>query len=339
MLQAELTILNAIKVQTLNWGRIRPYMMGQNTMTQQKLNALLKECQPLYLRGATADYIPILQNVDPSLLGACLTTDTELCLTAGAFDYPFSIQSIVKVIIFASCLMENDLDAISRKVSVEPTSDRFNSIKSLELNNGNRPLNPMINAGAIACLSLVKGDRAQEKVEKIRSLISRMAGREDIRVNMDIFQSEKQTGYRNRALAYYMQSTGILSPDQDVEMLLDAYFQACSISVTCVDLARIALVLAENGISRQDGAEILPKQIARILKATMMICGMYNESGHVAVHIGLPTKSGVGGGILSVVPEKMGIGIFGPALDGAGNSVAGLALLEKISRYLDVSIF
>ena len=312
---------------------IEPY-----AMSKQELETMLSSCRSLCKTGKTASYIPILQQADPLKLGVALALkDGQLC-TAGDYGDYFSIQSIIKVLIFACCLLDNDIDTVTKKVSVEPTSDSFNSIKNLELKNNNKPLNPMINAGAIACLSLVCGTTSKDKVSRILDLIRPMAGRDDIRVDTDIYRSEKLTGYRNRALAYYMQSTGILESEQDVEELLDAYFQACSISVSCIDLAHIGLVLAANGTDINN-IEIIPKQIARVLKATMMMCGMYNESGRVAVRIGLPTKSGVGGGIMSLIPNQMGIGIFGPALDDAGSSAAGLALLEQISRRLDASIF
>ena len=312
---------------------VQPY-----SMNKQELEAMLPSCRLLCKTGATASYIPILQQADPLKLGVALALKDGRICTAGDYGDFFSIQSIIKVLIFACCLLDNDIETVTKKVSVEPTSDSFNSIKNLELKNNNKPLNPMINAGAIACMSLVYGTSSKDKVSRILDLIRPMAGRDDIRVDTDIYRSEKLTGYRNRALAYYMQSTGILASEQDVEELLDAYFQACSISVNCVDLARIGFVLACNGTDINN-SEILPKQIARVLKATMMMCGMYNESGRVAVRIGLPTKSGVGGGIMSLIPNQMGIGIFGPALNDAGSSVAGLALLEQISRRLDASIF
>lgn len=303
------------------------------------LQRLVDQCRPLSSHGATASYIPALQKADPEALGVCIALNDGNVLKSGDTENYFTIQSIVKIIIFAQCLLDKGVENVSKRVSVEATNDGFNDITSLETKNKNRPLNPMINAGAISCMSLVNGHNSQEKTQHILSLVCRMAGRDEIAVNWEVFQSEKATGSRNRALAYYMQSTGVLSQDEPVEEILDAYFQACSIEVTCTDLARMALVLANNGTDPITGEEILPKQIAQVIKATMCICGMYNESGRVAVRIGLPTKSGVGGGILSLIPGAAGIGIYGPALNAAGNSVAGLALLEMLSDYMDASIF
>jgi glutaminase A len=289
--------------------------------------------------GATASYIPALKNADPSKLGVCLVGNNGEFLTAGDAETPFSIQSIVKIIIFACCLLDSGKERVAEKVSVEPTNDGFNAIINLETKNANKPLNPMINAGAIACLTLVSGETFQEKSDRILQFARRISDNPTMGIDEEIYLSEKRTGSRNRALSYYMQSTGILDAEVNVEDLLDSYFRACSITVTCVDLARMAQVFANNGQDARTGEVLFPKALARAIKATMVMCGMYNESGGVAVRIGLPTKSGVGGGILSLIPEVAGIGIYGPALNEAGSSIAGLALLERISTAMDASIF
>ena len=307
--------------------------------TSRELEELVAACRPLTWQGSPASYIPALRMADPAALGVCLTGCDGQVLTAGDARIPFSIQSIAKLLVFACCVLDSGREQVSRKVSIEPTSDGFNAIANLETKNGNKPLNPMINAGAIACLALVRGETSLEKSGRIMDFARLLADRPAMRLDEEVYLSEKQTGSRNRALSYYMQSTGILGPDINVEDLLDAYFRICSISVTCVDLARIALVFANNGRDPATGKELFPKELARTIKATMVMCGMYNESGRVAVRIGLPTKSGVGGGILSLVPDRAGIGIYGPALNDAGSSVAGLALLERLSDMMDASIF
>lgn len=313
--------------------------MRSKLLEQAELAAMLEECRPYAKNGKNASYIPLLKNTDPNQLGVCLAYTNGTIAGSGDYNKLFTIQSIVKIIFFTCCLMDQDIEVVSRKISVEPTSDGFNDITSLETKNSNKPLNPMINAGAIACVSLLAGETSTEKSTNILELVRRLAKNPSIMVDEDIYLCEKQTGARNRSIAYYMQSTGILNEATDIEELLDAYFRACSINVTCTDLARIALVYANNGIDPEDGTILIPKKIARVIKATMVMCGMYNESGRVAVRVGLPTKSGVGGGILSIVPDKLGIGIFGPALNEAGSSIAGLALLEKLSNRLDASIF
>lgn len=313
--------------------------MNTQHIDTAELERMLEECKSLTSQGKPADYIPALAQVDPDQLGACMVTKYGSVVTAGDADVKFSIQSIVKVMIFTRCLLDNDTEKVLEKVSVEPTSDGFNSIKELEMKNNNKPLNPMINAGAIVCMSLVKGKSNRTKRERVLQLIRKLANNPEIDSDDEIYQSEKKTGSRNRALTYYMQSTGIIDQDQDVEKLLNAYFYACSINVTCQDIARIALVYAMDGVDPSTGEQIIPKDIARIVKATVVMCGMYNESGMVASTVGLPTKSGVGGGLLSIIPGEMGIGIYGPALNPQGSSIAGLRLLQNISKRLDASVF
>lgn len=314
-------------------------MQNQIPVNQELLNRIVAECIPYTTQGAPASYIPLLQQADPAKLGICLAERSGKLWTAGDAQMPFTIQSIVKILTFTCSLLDSGLELVSQKVSVEPTDDGFNSIGNLETKNNNRPLNPMINAGAIACLTLVKGMDPLHKSDRILELTRAVAANPEISVDEAVYRSERQTGSRNRALAYYMKSTGVIDDDIDIEELLDAYFRICSIRVTSVDLAKIALVYACNGTRPADGARLFPKKVARTIKATMVMCGMYDESGRVAVRIGLPTKSGVGGGILSLIPDQMGIGIYGPALNEKGSSVAGLMLLERLSRELDASIF
>lgn len=305
-------------------------------MIQALLEEIIADCRPLAAEGEPASYIPALKEVDPSLLGICVVDNGGNVYRVGDTGVRFSIQSISKVLVFTCALSHSGIGKVLQKVSIEPTSDSFNSIISLETKNFSKPLNPMINAGAIACLTLTNGDTAEEKAGSILELARRVSGNEAVDIDEDIYRSEKATGSRNRALAYYMKSTGII--DGDVEELLDAYFRICSIRMDCVDLAKTALLYANNG-TVLGGGQVFRPGIARVVKATMTMCGMYDESGRVAVTVGLPTKSGVGGGILSVVPEQMGIGIYGPALGAKGSSIAGLGALELLSNRLELSIF
>lgn len=233
--------------------------------------------------------------------------------------------------------MQNNISDIQKKVSLEPTADAFNSIVNLETKNRNKPLNPMINSGAIACLSTLKAANSYERYLAVLDLARQASGNPNLGIDEDVYASEKKHGARNRALAYYMLSTGVI--EDDVEELLDAYFRACSILMDCRDLARTALLFAGGGADPLSGKPVISKDIARYVKATLMMCGMYDESGLVAVKVGLPSKSGVGGGILSIVPNRMGIGVYGPALNERGSSAAGLAALETFSKRLDLSLF
>lgn len=303
------------------------------------LAELVRQSRRHTKEGTTADYIPLLKEADPSKLGICAIDTAGHKWKAGDTDIVFSMQSIVKILTLTCSLLDSGREMVAKKVSVEPSGESFNSITSLETKNNSKPLNPMINAGSIASLTLVAGDTLKQKSERVLEFTRKLAGNPGITVDSAIYKSEKQTGERNRALAYYMKSTGAIDADIRVEQLLNAYFRTCSISVTCEDLARIALVYAENGRDPLSGEIYFPPHIARFIKATMVMCGMYDESGRVAVQIGLPTKSGVGGGILSIVPGSLGIGIYGPALNDKGSSAAGLVLLEKLSGHLDASIF
>ena len=209
----------------------------------------------------------------------------------------------------------------------------------LEIKNRHRPLNPFINAGAIACISMLKENTYQEKFDRIINFIKLLSLNENIDYDEEVYESERKTGSRNRALAYYMQSTGIIDKDVDIEKLLEVYFKICSIKVNCIDLSNIALIYANNGVNPFTKERYFSKEVSKIVVATMALCGMYDESGEIAVTVGIPSKSGVSGGILSVLPSKMGIGIYGPALNDKGTSVAGLKILESVSEKFDLSIY
>lgn len=287
--------------------------------------------------GRVASYIPELSKANPESLGICVTTleGEEYC--AGDCDKRFTIQSISKVVTLMLAILDNGKDNVFKKVGMEPSSDTFNSIVSLETKNPQKPLNPMINSGAIATVSLVSGDSADMAFDRILKFTRKITGNPNIDINESIYESEKKTGDRNRSLAYFMKSTGVI--EKDVDAVLDVYFKQCSIEGTCKDIARIAAVIANNGILPWSGERVIPAYIARIAKTIMVTCGMYDASGDIAVNIGVPCKSGVGGGIMAAVPGRMGIGVFGPSLDMKGNSVAGVKLLEQLSKELDLSIF
>ena len=198
-------------------------------------------------------------------------------------------------------------------------------------------LNPMVNMGAIAMCSLIKGENYQDRFRRLLDLTRTLAGNPHIHLDEAVYLSEKQTSSKNRALAFLLKSYGLLQ--DDVEEVLDCYFRACSISLNCRDLAQIAFVLANRGKHPQSGRPLFPTRYATYVNAVMMTCGMYDGSGNFAVNVGVPAKSGVGGGIMAVVPATMGIGIFSPALDSKGNSTAGIQLLERLSRRLYLSVF
>lgn len=301
------------------------------------LESIIENSRPYTERGKVASYIPVLSKANPSDLGICVTTLEGKEYAAGDCEVKFTMQSISKVISLMVALLDKGSKNIFQRVGMEPTGDGFNSIVNLEVKNYNKPFNPMINAGAIVVTSLIEGSSIEEKVEKILSFTKKITGNNSIEFNEEVYLSEKTTGDRNRALAYFMKGNGILQGD--VEEHLDVYFRQCSIEVTCRDIARIGAMLANDGVLPWSGERVISREASRIVKTIMVTCGMYDESGEFAVHIGIPAKSGVGGGILASVPKRMGIGVYGPALDEKGSSIAGMMLLQELSKELDLSIF
>ena len=302
------------------------------------IKKIYDECTQYAKLGQVADYIPELAKVDKNLFGACIVTNNGDIYGVGDYQYKFSIQSVSKISILIQAMIDNGWDELEKKVTFEPTSSGFNSITNLEIKNDHRPLNPCLNAGAIVTVSFIKGNNAEEKVTRLLKLIKAMTGNDDIKINQAVFESEKATGSRNRALAYFMHSTGTL--EGNVEEILKAYFMICSIEVTCEDLAKIALTIANNGTNR-NGENLFDAGIARKVRTVMALCGMYNESGDFAIRVGMPSKSGVGGGIMSVSLKNGGMGVatFGPSLDKIGNSYCGKKFMAKLSTELDLSIF
>lgn len=287
-------------------------------------------------RGEVASYIPELAKANPNALGICVTTLDGEEYFAGDYDTKFTIQSISKVITLMLAILDNGTEYVFSKIGMEPTESAFNSIVNLENNKQKKPLNPMINAGAIATVSLISGETAEEKFNRILKFTRKITGNDTIDVNSNVYLCEKATGDRNRALAYFMKGNGIIQGD--VEDILDVYFKACSMEVTCRDISRIGALLANAGVLLNN-ERVISREACRIIKTIMVTCGMYDASGKFAVHIGIPAKSGVGGGIMAAVPRRMGIGVLGPSLDHKGNSIAGIKVLESLSQEFDLSIF
>lgn len=301
------------------------------------LSKIIEKNRGLTSKGKVANYIPALERANPSHLGVCVADVDGNMFAAGDYKQKFTLQSISKTISLMMAIMDNGADEVFNKVGMEPTGDAFNSIIRLETISPSKPLNPMINAGAIAVASLIKGKGPEEKFDRLLALFKKICLNENLSINEEVYLSEKQTGNRNRALAYFMKDVGVISGD--VEDVLDIYFKQCSIEVDCVDVAKIGLFLANNGIILETGEKIIEEKIAKTIKTFMVTCGMYNASGEFAINVGIPAKSGVGGGIMAAVPLKMGIGVFSPALDHKGNSIAGYGLLKDLSEELDLSFF
>lgn len=287
--------------------------------------------------GKVASYIPELSNAKPDKLGAAICMKDGTIISIGDYNNKFTIQSISKTVALMFALMDRGQDYVFQKVGMEPTGDAFNSIIKLETVQPSKPLNPMINAGAIAVVSLISGDNNDDKFIRLLNFFRKIFNNDSLTFNTKVYESEKATGFRNRALANFMKDSGVL--EGNVEEVLDRYFKQCSIEIDCRDIAVLGGVLALDGVSPFTGERIVSEEISRIVKTFMVTCGMYDASGEFAIKVGIPAKSGVGGGIMATVPGKMGIGTFGPALDEKGNSIGGIKVLEYLSKELNLSIF
>lgn len=305
---------------------------------EELLEELLEECRPYTKQGKLADYIPELTKGNLDDFGVYVVSCDGKRYRAGDYKKQFTIQSIVKPILLLQALMDNGMDYVRSKVGVEATGKPFDAINMTDQALLSENINPMVNMGAIAMCSLIKGDTYQERVQRVLDLTRKLAGNPDISIDQDVYLSEKRTGNKNRALGYLLKSYGMVQ-DEDIESLVDCYFQTCSIRVSSKDLANISYVLASRGRLPLTDERIFPSKYATYVNAILATCGMYNGSGDFAVKVGLPAKSGVGGGIMAVVPTRMGIGIFSPGLDEKGNSVAGIKILEELSKRMYLSIF
>ncbi len=304
---------------------------------EKLLQKIIRECYPYTRNGKVATYIPELAKADPNEFGICTISFDQGTNGVGDYKKSFTMQSIVKAIILLRALEDKGESGVRNLVGVEATGKPFDAFNYSDQDLKSEHINPMINAGAIALCTLIDGETYQEKFRRLLDLTRKIAGNPNLNVDEDVYMSEKATGNKNRALTYMLKAYGIIN--EDAEEVLDCYFRACSIKVTSVDLARIAFVLANSGKEPVTGEQIFDKKHAKYINAVLMTCGMYDGSGEFAITVGVPAKSGVGGGIMAIVPNRMGIGIYSPALDRKGNSCAGIKALELLSRELELSIF
>lgn len=296
----------------------------------EKLHAQL-----LPLKGGTlASYIPELAKVDPDQFAICLVTTDGVAYTVGDSEQPFTIQSISKAFVYAAALADRGQEYVGAKVGVEPSGDAFNSI-SLHPQTG-APLNPMINAGAIATTSLVGGETVEAQWTRIHGALSTFAGR-PLAVDEQVYQSESETGHRNRGIAWMLKNFGIVEGDPMAE--LENYFRQCSVLVSCRDLAHMAATLANRGVNPLTGERAVPGEYVERVLSVMASCGMYDFAGSWLTEVGMPAKSGVGGGIVAVLPGRFGIAVFSPRLDAKGNSVRGIEVCKRLSRDFGLNIF
>jgi glutaminase len=284
--------------------------------------------------GNVADYIPELAKVDPEGFGICVATRDGHVYEVGDTRQAFTIQSISKPLTYGLALEDAGESAVLAKIGVEPSGEAFNAI-SLQPQTG-APLNPLINAGAIAACGLVRGEGADQKIRRIISTFSRYAGR-DLDIDERVYRSESETGHRNRAIGWMLRNFSILSAEPTPT--LETYFAQCSIRVTCHDLALIGATLANGGVNPITGMRAIAEAHVDNVLSVMATCGMYDFSGEWLYRTGLPAKSGVGGGIIAVQPGRLGIAVFSPRLDPQGNSVRAVTVCRELAADLGLHLF
>lgn len=286
--------------------------------------------------GQVASYIPALARVPAGQIGMALRTRDGQEAVAGAGAQPFSIQSISKVFTLTLAMQKLSEEALWSRIGREPSGTAFNSLVQLEFEHGT-PRNPFINAGAIAVADRLIGLFGDTACAALTAFMSDLAG-EPIGYDTEVAESEAATGYRNQALANFMKSFGRI--DHGVAQVLDLYFHQCALSMSCLQLARAAGYLCSDGAHPlAAGQAVMTERQTRRINALMLTCGTYDAAGEFAYRIGLPCKSGVGGGILAVVPDRLSLVVWSPALDASGNSVLGQKALELFTRRTGLSIF
>ena len=309
------------------------YELKTHDETEQIVREAMEVARQEIPKGAVADYIPELGKADPNQLGICIYPIQGEKIKLGDCDKRFTIQSISKIISLCVALELFGPQKLFEKVEAEPSGEAFNSLVELDLNS-NKPYNPLINSGAIA----VAGMLIEEvSFHDMLRFAKELCDDDDIVLNKMVYESEMSTCSRNRAIAYLLESKNII--ESDVEDALRFYTKMCSLDVTAESLANFANRLANDGVGNVSGRRYLSSENMRIVKTLMLTCGMYDGSGTYAVQVGIPTKSGVGGGLLAVSDKRAGIGVFGPSLDAKGNSIAGCRLLKEIAGKLRLSLF
>ena len=301
------------------------------------LERIVAECRPYTALGHVATYIPQLARVNPDKIGIYIAAENGQDSWAGDCFERFTMQSVAKTMILLLALMDSGIEKVRALVGVEATGKPFDAFNYSDQALTGAHINPMINTGAIALCTLIHGDTYEERFDRLLDLTRTVSGNQALEVDESVYQSEKATGNKNRALAYMLKAYGMIQ--DPVEEILDCYFKACSILVDCRDLARLGNIFAHHGMDPITGKRMFPSEFARYVNATLATCGMYDGSGEFALKVGFPAKSGVGGGIMGVIPRSMGIGVYAPSLDKHGNSMAGVQVLARLSEKLDLNIY
>lgn len=302
---------------------------------QKILDDIKFEVEPLYGQGRVADYIPELQKVNPRQFAMCLSfVDDPTQYSTGHSDRAFSIQSISKV--FTLILAVTRLgEQVYARVGVEPSGDPFNSLVQLEHEQG-FPRNPLINAGAIVISDILVSTLDQPRAQLL-DFVRRLSNNPLLNFDQAVVESEKKTGYRNYAMANFLKSFNRL--ENTVDDVLDLYFHQCALRMTCADLSYAFLLLANRGVLKHTGEKILTSSQSKRVNSIMQTCGFYDQAGEFTFRVGLPGKSGVGGGIAAVKPDDFSIAVWSPELNKFGNSVLGMKALERFTTATGKSIF
>lgn len=298
------------------------------------LEEIYKEIEPIIGQGKVADYIPALAKINPNKFGMSVSTIQRESVSVGDVDEKFSIQSISKVYSLTLAFSKIGED-IWERVGREPSGNAFNSLVQLEYENG-IPRNPFINAGALVITDMLIS-LFDDPYKEILDFVKLISGSDSISYDLEVAQSERENGFRNVALVNFLKSHGNIK--NDVEKVLDVYFHHCSITMTCNELSKSFLYLSNHGVIPNLDHQILNKSQAKRINALMLSCGTYDEAGDFAYLVGMPGKSGVGGGIAAIIPGELSMAVWSPALNKKGNSLAGVKALELFTTKTGMSIF
>lgn len=306
-----------------------------SVMDNGVLEAVIAQVRPLLGRGNVADYIPALAAVSGNKLGIAVSTVDGEHFQAGDADERFSIQSISKVLSLVVAMNHYAEDEIWQRVGKDPSGQPFNSLLQLEIEQG-KPRNPFINAGALVVCDMLQS-RLSAPRQRMLEIVRKLSATPDIAYESVVARSEFDHSARNMAIAWLMKSFGNFH--NDVATVLQNYFHYCALKMSCAELARAFLFLAQGGQAAHLASPVVSAMQARQINALMATSGMYQNAGEFAWRVGLPAKSGVGGGIVAIVPHEMAIAVWSPELDDAGNSLAGVAVLEALTQQLGRSVY
>ncbi|GEN71326.1 glutaminase [Chryseobacterium lathyri] len=304
-----------------------------STISEKTLNSILEKNRNYYTEGKVADYIPELGKMDARAIAFSVVGKNGKIFNTGDVHKKFTMQSISKIIALMIAVNEKGEANVFNKMGYFGTDKPFNHFSNLETTS--KPLNPMMNAGAILTTSLISGE-GEKPFLKILDLVRYITKNNTIDYNTSVYESEKSTGHRNRGIFYLMKNNGLISGNEDQ---LDNYFKQCSIELTAEDLAKIGYFFANECVRFDGDTKYKNAEMSKLIQSQMLIAGMYEFSGEYARTVGVPSKSGVGGGIAVSVPGKMGIGVFSPALDQHGNSSAGYHMILDLVKQYDLSLF